>query len=126
MKILIDTDVLIDVALNRTPHARYSALILDTVQQHRFDAFIAWHSIANFYYLVASPKTNEAAREFIGELLTFVSIAPTRTEDALYALRLPMPDFEDALQVSAAKVCQAEYIITRNIKHFKRSPVLFQ
>ncbi len=80
MNLLIDTDVLIDVALNRLPYARYSARILDAAEQHRFEAFIAWHSIANFYYLVSSPKTNKNDKEFIGDLLTFVRIAPTRTE----------------------------------------------
>ncbi|RMF60243.1 MAG: PIN domain-containing protein [Calditrichaeota bacterium] len=123
MNLLIDTDVLIDVALNRAPYARHSSRILDAAQQRRFEAFIAWHSIANFYYLVSSPKSNKAAKEFIRELLTFVNIAPTRTEDAVYALNLPISDFEDALQIAAAKVSGARLIITRNVKHFKKSPI---
>ncbi len=123
MNALIDTDVLIDVALNRAPHARYSAQILDAAQQRRFKSYIAWHSIANFYYLVSSPNTNKAAKEFIRDLLQFVAIAAAGTEDAVYALGLPMADFEDALQVAAARVCNSDYIITRNVKHFKKSPI---
>ncbi|MFQ5584738.1 MAG: PIN domain-containing protein, partial [Calditrichia bacterium] len=52
-----------------------------------------------------------------------VKIAPTRTEDAKYALKQPIADFEDALQVAAATVCKSDYICTRNNKHFKRSPI---
>ncbi len=123
MKLLIDTDVLIDVALNRIPHSQYSGRILDSAQQKFFEAFIAWHSIANFYYLVSSPKSNKKAKEFIGDLLKFVRIAPTRTEDAVFALKLPVSDFEDALQIAAAKVCDAKFVLTRNIKHFRKSPI---
>jgi hypothetical protein len=34
-----------------------------------------------------------------------------------------MSDFEDALQVSAAQACGADYIITRNGRDFVQSPL---
>ncbi|MBN2364690.1 MAG: hypothetical protein JXL67_00880, partial [Calditrichaeota bacterium] len=58
--------------------------------------------------------------------LRFVEISPTTTEDAKYSLSLNVSDLEVALQIAAAKVCQAEMILTRNIKHYKDSPVLVQ
>ena len=124
MIVLIDTDVLIDVALDRRPFSDSAAWVLDAAQRHEFQAFIAWHSIANFYYIVSSPSGSQAARDFIGELLDFVEVAPTHTADARNALSLKLSDFEDALQVAAAQSCRAEYILTRNIKHFRHSPIL--
>ncbi len=86
-------------------------------------AFIAWHSISNFYYIVESDKKTTSSIDFIRDLLRFVKISPTTTKDALFALDLNMNDFEDALQAAAAKTCSAEFIITRNVKHYKKSPI---
>jgi len=124
MIVLIDTDILLDVALNREPFVAYSAKLIDRVEQNIIEGFIAWHSLSNFYYLIAPSSGKKKTKEFIGELLKFVNVSPTDTKSAEYAISLNVPDFEDALQMSAAKECNADYIITRNIKHYKKSPIL--
>ena len=48
MIILIDTDVLIDVALDREPFAENAAALLDRLEQDPGKGFVAWHSISNF------------------------------------------------------------------------------
>ncbi len=58
-----------------------------------------------------------------GDLTRFVQVAPTTTESLRYAAQLPMRDFEDALQVSAAAACGAEVIATRNLHDYTRSPI---
>ena len=123
MIVFLDTDILIDVALDRTPFSEPSSKVLDLIQLKKVDAFIAWHSISNFYYLVASQKKGTSAKNFIGDLLKFIKIAPGRTKDVRAALKMKMNDFEDALQVSASLSCNAEIIITRNIKHYKNAPL---
>ena len=112
--ILIDTDVLIDVALDRHPHADPAAELLDRIESGAVDASIAWHSISNFYYIVKPSRGGISTREFIIELTDFVAIATTDTEAVRYAARLPLADFEDAMQVAVARACGAEYIITKN------------
>ena len=124
MIVLIDTDVLLDVALNREPFTEFSAKLIDRVEQNIIEGFIAWHSLSNFYYLIAPSSGKKKTRAFISELLKFVNVSSTDTKSAEYALSLNVPDFEDALQMSAAKECNADYIITRNIKHYKKSPIL--
>ena len=123
MKLLIDTDVLIDVALNRTPFAEAAARLLDEAQAQPGTAFMAWHSASNFYYMISSPRGKDAARDFIKDLLHFVGIAAVQTDDLTYALGLDMPDLEDAMQAAAAMACRADYIVTRNIEHYRKSPV---
>lgn len=123
MIILLDTDVLIDIALNRMPHAEHSAKLLDATQAGDIQSWIAWHSLANFYYIVSSESQHKLAIQFIDELLKFTKVAETKTADALFAVRLNISDFEDALQIAAAMSCKAQYILTRNIKHYKRSPI---
>ena len=123
MIVLLDTDILIDLAISRQPFEQDAARVLDLSQQRLINAFIAWHSLSNFYYLISSPSGKETALDFIKDLLTFVNIAPTTTADARFSTRLNCPDFEDGLQMAAAHAVDAEWIITRNIKHYQNSPV---
>ena len=99
--LLVDTDVLIDVALDRGPHAGAAGDLLDALERRAATGFMAWHSVANFHCLVVSKQGASAAKAFLLELLRFIQVAPTSTDSGRYAASLPMRDFEDALQVAA-------------------------
>ena len=120
---LLDTDILIDVALDRRPHSESASQLLDRIERGWEEAFIAWHTVSNFYYIVSSTRGDADTRHFIMELPRFVAIAPVDTESIRYAASLPMRDFEDAMQVAAARACGAKYIVTRNIRDYERSPI---
>ena len=121
--ILLDTDVLIDIALDRRPHSEAASELLDRIEHGAESAYIAWHSVSNLYYLLAPARGGVSARDFIIELTRFVSVATTDTEAIRYAAELPMADFEDAMQVAAARACGARHIVTRNIRDYDRSPI---
>lgn len=121
--ILLDTDVLLDVALDRAPHAEASSALLALLERRPRMAFVAWHTVANFFYLVRPSRGAQQARDFLVDLTGFVSVAPADTESLRYAASLAFPDLEDAMQVAAARACGAQYIATRNVKGFGRSPV---
>ncbi len=120
---LLDTDILIDVALDRQPHSEAASEILDRLQRGPKRAFVAWHTLSNFYYLVAPSHGGPDARQFIVGLTRFVAVAETSVQAVRYAARLPMADFEDAMQVAAARACGAQNIVTRNLKDYRRSPI---
>ena len=121
--ILLDTDVLIDVALDRPPHSGPAAELLDRIEHGAETAYIAWHSVSNLYYVITPALGGVSARDFIVELTRFVAVASTNTESIRYAAGLPMTDFEDAMQVAAARACGARHIVTRNVKDYELSPV---
>jgi len=123
ISVLVDTDILIDVALNRKPFSKDSSAVLNSCESGGVNGFIAWHSISNFYYIISNDHGFESSIYFIRELLQFIKIPTTNTKDALFALELNFADFEDALQVAAARSCRADYIISRNLKHYKTSPI---
>jgi predicted nucleic acid-binding protein len=126
MIVFFDTDVLIDLALDRKPFSDVAVKLIDAAENRKFDSFIAWHSISNFYYIVSGSIKKQKVIDFIKDLLQFVNVATTSTNDVLFATSLQLTDFEDSLQVAAAKACKAEVIITRNIKHYKSSPIPVQ
>ena len=121
--ILLDTDVLVDIALDRHPHSEPASELLDRIEHGAEAAYISWHSVSNLYYVIAPAVGGVSARDFIIELTRFVAVATTDTEGIRYAAELPMADFEDAMQVAAARACGARHIVTKNVSDYARSPI---
>ena len=119
MKILIDTNILIDVALRREPFFADSVRVIDWAEQNPKQASIAWHAVSNFAYLV-----KQDARRFLGEMLAFVEVASGDTATVRQALGMPTRDFEDALQASAAIHFEADLIVTRNTAGYKKLAIV--
>jgi predicted nucleic acid-binding protein len=118
MKILIDTDILLDVALRREKFFDESAAVLSFAESKPRQSAVAWHSLSNISYLLRPD-----ARAFIKELLAFVTVPSTGTYAALQAIGFPMKDFEDAMQAATAVQFGASHIVTRNAAHYQNSPV---
>lgn len=118
MRILLDCDVLLDVALNRLPHAVSSGAVLDWAESHPGKACVAWHTVSNLHYLC-----DDGAFGFVRELIAFCEIPATGTDDLRRALDLGFADLEDAMQVAAALTFGAQVVITRNLKDYRKSPV---
>ena len=121
--ILIDTDVLIDVALDRQPFSDPASELLDRLQTGPKRAFVAWHTLSNFSYLVTPARGGSDVRAFITELIRFVAVADCGTDAMDFALQLGMSDFEDAMQVAAARASGARFVVTRNVRDFEHSPI---
>jgi len=118
MRILVDTDVLLDFALGREPFASGGKGVISWAEANSGHAAIAWHSLSNVVYLAPF-----GARHFLQELLCFVEVPATGTVEAVRALHLPMSNLEDAFQASAALAFNADLVITRNTKDYRHSPV---
>ena len=118
MKILVDCDVLLDEILKREPFFRPSAGVLEWAESHPGRAGLAWHTLANVAYL-----SEPDPRPMLANLLAFMRVARSGHEEAVKALRIPMADFEDALQSASALAFGAAYVVTRNEKDYRASPV---
>jgi predicted nucleic acid-binding protein len=121
--ILLDTDVLLDVALDREPHAEASSALLDLLERRPRMAFVAWHTLSNLYYQIRPEGGDAGARAFLADLTRFATVAQAGTDALRYAVALPVADLEDAMQVAAARECGAQYIATRNVRDFVNSPI---
>ena len=118
MRLLIDTDILLDVALGRDPYLKDASKIIDWAAANPGRCAVAWHSLANLHYL-----TTSGAEEFIRDLLEFMEVPPTGTHAMIQALSLGFSDLEDAMQVSAALLFDSQVLVTRNVKHYRKSPI---
>jgi hypothetical protein len=118
MKILVDCDVLLDVALARAPFTNQSREILLWAEANPGQACIAWHTCANLAYLCGP-----GSRGFLESLLEFIEIAEVGTNDLKTALTLRIPNLEDAMQAAAALAFGADRIVTRNVRDYRYSPI---
>ena len=118
VRALIDSEVLLDVALNREPFFADAAGVIRWAQDEPGKLGVAWHSLSNIAYLVKPD-----ARAFINHLLQFIEVAATGTREAKQALGFPMADLEDAMQTAAALAFDAMFIVSRNAKDYKNSPI---
>ena len=124
MRVMIDTNVVLDVLLKREPffsHS-YEVLRLSALQTH--EGFISAAAVTDVFYIVRkSLKDVEKAKESMSTLLQLVGIADATGIDVHNAIEYPMNDFEDALVAAIAKRCELDCIITRNKADFMDSPI---
>ncbi|MDE2786170.1 MAG: PIN domain-containing protein [Chloroflexota bacterium] len=120
---LIDINVLVDFALDREEFGPIAETLLNRIEQTSTTAFVAWHSIATFHFLVTRGTDRATARAFVVRLTNFLTVVSTGHANLDYALSLPMRDFEDAMQVAAARAAGVERIVTRDARDFANSPI---
>lgn len=118
MKFFVDSDILLDVLLNRSEFFDQSAQILDWAEQRPGSCAVSWHSLANIHYL-----SKNGAHSFIRELLGFCVIPASGTAQMLHALDLNFRDLEHAMQVSTAMLFEAQIICTRTLSDYTDSPI---
>ena len=123
MKILIDTNVILDVLSNRQPFVDDAAKIFRLCEINRIDGFISVLSVPNIVYVMRKELDNEKIKDILEKLALIVKTVDLKADDVKKAASLDFNDFEDALQSVAAKRIKADYIVTRNGKDFFKSPV---
>jgi len=121
MKLLLDTDVLLDIALERIPFFGDSNAVLVWCDDHPRSGFIAWHSLSNVYYILRKKQGETATRDFLALALETLEVIPTGTPAAKQALRADIRDFEDALQMAAAVAAGVDYVVTRDVRDYAGS-----
>ena len=123
MRPLLDTNVLVDVALRRPGLHEASGATVAWCLNNPGSGLLAVHSLATFSYLVGRAAGPARAREFIADLIEGTDIARLDNTEVKRALTFSMADFEDALIAAAAEGAGATHIVTRNTVDFRRSPV---
>jgi predicted nucleic acid-binding protein len=114
VKILLDTNVVLDVALARQPFYQAAIRILDASDFDRIHLFITASSATDLYYVLRKEKGREVGLRFIRRLLECVDACSIDERILIAALGSDFIDFEDAVQNAAAIEANVEIIVTRN------------
>ena len=122
-RLLIDTNVVLDILLDRQPHVEASAAIWSVIEAGKAAGFIAAHAVTTVYYLAQRELGANGARRVVDAILRVLVVAAVDGSVIQDALAVPLADFEDAVTVSAVHSAGCDYIVTRNLKDYRRSHV---
>jgi len=121
MNILIDTNVILDVMLDRPPFAESAGKLLSMAEQGEISALICATTVTTIHYLATKALGKERAKKHVKNLTALFDIAPVNRTVIGDALESGFSDFEDAVVYQSACHAGAESIVTRDPKGFKKS-----
>ena len=121
MQVLIDTNIVLDVLLNRTnfvlPAVKILKLSEDNVQK-----YVSASAITDIHYIAFQEMRDKAkAKELLKKVLQIIHVADVSEENIISALNSDWKDFEDSVQNAVAESHEYDAIITRNKKDYKNS-----
>ena len=123
MRVLFDTNVVLDVLLERDSHARPAAQLMSLVDQGHLEGYLCATTVTTVHYLAAKALGTKRAASLVATLLDVFHIAPVDREVVVGALELGFADFEDAVIHEAAALAGATAIVTRNGRDFKGATI---
>ena len=122
-RVLFDINVVLDVLLDRQPHAEASAAAWAAVENGLAEGMLSAHAVTTLHYLIRKEKGVAKAKRIVSSILRVFNVAAVNGAVIQEALQLPFTDFEDAVSAAAARLAGCAYIVTRDPRGFRGSPV---
>ena len=114
MKILLDTNVILDSLASREPYNKNADDIFDLIAKNRVKGYLNTSSVTDIYYILRKTLGDTASRNEIRKILYILQAIEVAKADCHMALDSPIADFEDALVVVCADRMELDYIVTRD------------
>lgn len=124
MKLLIDANILLDVMQKREPYYHGAAVIWKLCETEQAKGYVSSLTFANLVYVMRKELTPEKIEETLRVLNLIFEFTDLSVADITHAAEMKWDDFEDAIQSTMAERVHADYIITRNIRDFRKSKVM--
>jgi predicted nucleic acid-binding protein len=121
VRVLFDTNVVLDVLIGRTPHFEPGVELFDVLDKGGLDGVICATTVTTVHYIAGRTLKAARARELVADLLDLFSIALVDEKVLARALALKFADYEDAVVHEAAVASGASAIVTRDAKGFARA-----
>lgn len=123
MRVLIDTNIVLDFLQEREPFVDNAARLFNRVDAGDIEGFIAATTITNIYYIIRNAAGKSVAQDAVAQMLSDLNICAVDSEVLEQALALNFEDFEDAVQYACAIVHRVDAIITRDVSGFLNSEI---
>jgi predicted nucleic acid-binding protein len=118
VKILIDTNIVLDLILEREPFVENAIALFEQIEQGRLKGYIAATTITNIFYIIRKMQGREVAIAAIDRLLIGIQFCAVDRQTVETAISLGLKDFEDSIQLACATLNQLDGIVTRDRKDF--------
>ena len=114
MRVLLDTNVVLDAILRREPFSEEAEKVLRLLATGAADGFIAAQALTDIYYIIRKALTEQQTREAIRNLSAVLSVVDLYGDDCLAALDSVMPDYEDAVMMLSCVRANLDCAVTRD------------
>lgn len=115
MRLMIDTNIFLDVLTRRDPFYADSRAVLELCESKKVLGFVSASSVTDIFYLVHRYLHNtEMAYKALGSVLDIAKVLSVTNDDVLNAYLIRASDFEDCLLATCAKSGNCDAIVTRN------------
>lgn len=121
MRVLFDTDVVLDVLLDRRPHSVAAARLFGGVEAGEISGLLCATTMTTLAYLVGRELDRRRTKKELGKFMSLFEIAAVNRIVLQSALETDFEDFEDAVLHEAGRLAFADGIVTRNIRDFARA-----
>ena len=121
MRVVFDTNVVLDVLLDRAPFADVAVQLFAKVEHGECIGVLCATTLTTIYYLTAQTLQAPQAIDHVRRLLQLFEVAPVNRAVLETALTVHFPDFEDAVIHESARHANAEAIVTRNTQDFAQA-----
>ncbi|UBF26369.1 PIN domain-containing protein [Kovacikia minuta CCNUW1] len=118
MRVLIDTNVVLDFLQEREPFVENASRLFERIDDGETEGFIAATTITNIYYIVRRAAGRAVAQDAITQVLSDLNICTVDLEVLEQAVALNFEDFEDAVQYACAVAYSVDAIVTRDVSGF--------
>lgn len=118
MKILIDTNVIMDVLVKREPFYVDSARVWTLTKEKIISGYLSAISVNNLYYIVNKLNGQKIAESFVDQMLEDFEISSLTKSILKQARTIQKKDFEDLIQYFSALHEGCDFLVTRNKKDF--------
>lgn len=118
MKVLLDTNIILDYALIRQPFYDLADQIFALIEQKQLEGYVSASTFTDLFYILRKPRGKDWTLEFLARLLKLCQVATVDVNTVKAALEERYKDFEDDIQYQAALQAQLEAIVTRNPDDF--------
>lgn len=124
MRVLVDTNVVLDYLLEREPYTESARTIVLGCKQKKLTGCIAAHTVSNMFFILRKAYSVEERRTILRDICRLFEVEGIDRSKILQALdNMDFKDFEDCLQMQCARSFQADYIISRNLGDFANSEI---
>lgn len=121
MRVIVDTNVVLDVLLARRPFVDAAAKVLGLIEQSQIEGLLCATTITTVDYLLGQSLSRSQGRDALRRLLELFEIAPVNRPVIEEAFRSRLVDFEDAVLEQSGRLAGADAIVTRNTRDFHNS-----
>lgn len=124
MKMLIDTNVIMDALVGREPFLAKSEFVVNLCGERLIHGYIAAHTVTNLFYLLRKYYPSDQCKAMLLATLNLFEVIQIDRDKLIPALQNEsFKDFEDCLQMECGKMAKVNYIVTRDMKDFANSDI---